>query len=251
MRVFERILADPDACGYLPDRTARLEFHLAVDVAPATLDRLLERGWRRFGYAYFRPACPACRACVSIRVPVDRFRPNRAQARAARAGADLTWTFDVPVVDAARLRLLARWHRERERSRGWKPQFMSAARYEIEFAAPQDCARELAGWDASGRRRPVVVMLADETPRAMSAVYTYFDPADARRSPGTLAILKLIDLARERGKRWVYLGYRVLGCPSSEYKARFRPHEIAHGWPDLDRPAPDWIPVSAPGRSAP
>ena len=33
----------------------------------------LEAGWRRFGHVLFRPACPLCRKCQSLRVPVDAF----------------------------------------------------------------------------------------------------------------------------------------------------------------------------------
>ncbi|HKQ40385.1 MAG TPA: arginyltransferase, partial [Verrucomicrobiae bacterium] len=37
----------------------------------------------------------------------------------------------------------------------------------------------------------------------------------------------------------VYLGYRVAGCRSMEYKAQFRPHELLQGRP-LDHEAPVW-----------
>lgn len=250
MNVFQRILGDPETCSYLPDRMARMEFRLAVGVSPTTLERLLERGWRRFGFAYFRPACTGCSECVSLRIPVDRFRPNRSQRRALDRGAGLRWTWGPPRVDRRRLALLDRWHRDRETRRGWQPQAMDAERYELEFAVPHPCARELAAWEPRGSAprspRLVAVAIVDETPRALSAAYTFFDPKRAALSPGTLAVLKTIEIARQRGKRHVYLGYRVLGCPSSEYKSRFRPHQLARGWPDLRQPPPSWS-ESEPG----
>lgn len=252
MKVLQRIFGDLETCAYLPDRDARLEFRLAVGVSPRTLERLLERGWRRFGLAYFRPACPGCAECVSLRIPVDRFEPNRSQRRAIGGASALRWTWGRPRVDDARLDLLDRWHRDREARRGWQPQVMDAERYEMEFAVPHPCARELAAWEPAGGdcapARLVALGIVDETPGALSAAYTFFDPDRRGLSPGTLVVLRMIELAKQRGKRHVYLGYRVRGCPSSEYKARFRPHEIARGWPDLREPPPRWTAVSGEGR---
>ena len=244
MNVIERILSDPETCSYLPDREARLEFRLILHVEPAMMDRFLVRGWRRFGFAYFRPSCRGCTECVSLRIPVGTFRPSRAQRRVRRASSALRAVLDEPRIDDARLELFRKWHADRAASRGWKPQPIDADRYEVEFAAPNPCARELSWWDdappGGNGPRLVGVGLVDETPAAFSAVYTYFDPDYAAASIGTATILELVDLGRARGKRWVYLGYRVLGCPSSEYKDRFRPHEIARGWPDLREPPPVW-----------
>ncbi|MEO1234138.1 MAG: hypothetical protein AAFZ18_35110, partial [Myxococcota bacterium] len=50
-------VAEPSPCAYLPDRLATLEYRLLLDVTGPELDAILERGWRRFGPAYFRPAC--------------------------------------------------------------------------------------------------------------------------------------------------------------------------------------------------
>jgi arginine-tRNA-protein transferase len=82
--VLEQFVADPRPCSYLPTEIAALEYKLMLDVTAAELDHLLERGWRRFGVAYFRPRCAACQACVPLRIPTDRFRPGRAQRRVLR-----------------------------------------------------------------------------------------------------------------------------------------------------------------------
>jgi arginine-tRNA-protein transferase len=244
VNVIERILSDPETCSYLPDREARLEFRLILHVEPAMMDRFLVRGWRRFGFAYFRPACRGCTECVSLRIPVATFHASRAQRRVRRTSSALRTVLGEPRVDEVRLEMFRRWHADRAATRGWKHQPIDADRYEVEFAAPNPCARELSWWDDG---RLVGVGLVVETPLAFSAVYTYFDPDYAAASIGTATILELVDLARTRGKRWVYLGYRVLGCPSSEYKDRFRPHEIARGWPDLREPPPAWTPADHDG----
>jgi arginine-tRNA-protein transferase len=39
--------------------------------------------------------------------------------------------------------------------------------------------------------------------------------------------MKEIDLARDLGKEWLYLGFFVPGSPKMEYKGTFRPREFA------------------------
>ena len=66
----------------------------------------------------------------------------------------------------------------------------------------------------------------------MSAVYTFYDPALEARGLGTHAILRQIELARERGLPHLYLGYWIERHPKMDYKARFKPLELltSEGW---------------------
>ncbi len=222
-----------------------------LDVTAEETEELLSRGWRRFGPMYFRPACATCAECVSLRVMVDAFEPTKSQRRAARAAAGLRRVVGPPRVDEARLALYAAWHSHREDARGWDPNPETRDRYALEFAFPHPCAREAAFYDdaAPGGPRLVGLGLFDLTPRAISAAFFFFDPSYAHMSPGTVNVLCLIDDARQSGRPHVYLGYRVEGCPSLSYKARFGPHELlpppaagAHAQdPDpLLSPPPPW-----------
>lgn len=245
--MFRHFVADPSRCAYLPDREASLEYRLMIDVSPAELDHLLARGWRRFGVAYFRPACGPCNECVPLRIPVGTFRRSRQQRRAWNRCKDLRLVVAAPSVDAERLALYRAWHEMQGEKRGWSPEVISAEDYRHQFAHPHPAARELTYWDdhppGGNGPRLVAVSIVDETPWALSAVYTYHHPEYQARSLGTGSILFQLQLAERLGKRWVYLGYRVLGCPSSSYKAHFRPHELLVGWPALDE-VPEWITVA-------
>jgi arginine-tRNA-protein transferase len=232
MRILERFVEKPRGCAYLPDQRASLDVRVMVDVTGEDTDALLELGWRRFGPIYFRPACPACAECVSLRVVVDRFAPSKSQRRAWRACARLRRAVGTPIVDDARLALYAKWHAGREQARGWEPNAQSRDRYALEFAYPHPCAREAAFYDDDDGGRLVGVGLFDATPRALSAAFFFHDPDYARLSLGTANVLALLDEARASGRPHVYLGYRVAGCPSLQYKAAFRPHEVLTpaGW---------------------
>jgi leucyl-tRNA---protein transferase len=238
-RLVQRVLEPPHPCVYLPEREAQLDLRVMVDVTSAELEALLERGWRRFGPVYFRPACAACDACVTLRIPAATFEPSKSQRRARRASEGLSRTVGRPVVDDERLALYARWHAAREAARGWEPSLLDAERYAFDFAFDHPSVREVAFRDGT---RLVGLGIVDETPRALSAVYFFWDP-DTASSLGTAHIVRLVEDARARGLGHVYLGYHVEGCASLAYKARFRPHELLVGRPDV-RATPRWSVVS-------
>lgn len=228
---------DESRCEYLPGQRATMEYRLLVGVQPPELDRLLERGWRRFGPAVFRPACAACGECVSLRIDVQAFRLSRSQRRARNRCAHLAVTVGPPRVDQERLDLHARWHAGRERARGWHPSPMDVEDYARSFGNADACAREVQYRDPAGKL--VGLGLCDETATAYSAVYFFHDGGDPRLSLGVNHVLTLIERARREGKPHVYLGYRVLGCFSMRYKAGFQPHQLLEGRPSAAEP-PRW-----------
>src|SRR5262245_27936810 len=97
-------------CHYLPDQTAKLHYEIVRSITDQEYQRKLEEGWRHFGHSLFRPQCHSCRACQSIRVIVDEFRPNRSQRRAWRDNQDIVVTVGEPSVSAEKLRLYDRFH---------------------------------------------------------------------------------------------------------------------------------------------
>ena len=245
-RMLRHWVADPSSCAYLPDQLSSLEYRLMLDVSPEEMDVLLERGWRRFGPAYFRPACSACRACVPLRIPVDTFTPTKSQRRVLKRAEALRLRIGPPEVDGARLALYHRWHSMQSESRGWADDRITGDEYYQQFAFPHPCVREYAYFDdaSDGGPRLIAVAIVDETPQALSAVYTYHDPDYRRWSLGTLSILRQVQQAQRSGRRWLYLGYRVLGCPSSEYKSRYRPHELLAGFPEFGE-RPRWTAIQS------
>lgn len=233
-RLLQQVIERPRACSYLPNAVASLENRLMVDVEGHELEALFERGWRRFGPVYFRPACAPCGECVSLRLPVADWAPTRSQRRAAKKCATLRCEVGPVRVDDERLALYARWHANRELMRRWEPSPLDRENYVTTFAFPHPCAREVAYYDDG---RLVALGLCDETPRAWSAAYFFYDPAYTDRSPGTYHLVNLVSIAARDGKAHVYLGYRINDCPSMRYKASFHPHELLSG-----RPEPNEVP---------
>jgi arginyl-tRNA--protein-N-Asp/Glu arginylyltransferase len=222
VRVLEHSISAAQACPYLEAEQATFETLVMVDVSPADVSQLLMRGWRRFGPSYFRPVCPRCDACESLRVNLESFEPSASQRRVLRRNADVRVSVGEPTVDEVRLALYREWHHNRESSRGWSPDQMDAQGYALHFAFAHPAAREFSYYLDNTL---VGVGLSDETPDAISAAYFYFSPKFASRSLGTLNVLTQASWGRSRGRAHLYLGYRVEGCASLRYKGAFVPHE--------------------------
>ena len=238
-KLVRHFIEQPRACSYLPVVSAALEYRLMVDVSPDELEDMMLRGWRRFGPAYFRPACAACNACDSLRLDVHRFAPTESQKRALRRNRRFRVEFGRPQVDSVRLELHAAWHATRETSRGWDPTALTEEEYATQFAFPSMTGREMAWYDND---RLVAVGLVDVTKNCFSAAYFFYHPDIARLSPGIGNVMMCIDRARDLGAQHVYLGYRVNDCASLLYKGQFKPHEMLVGRP-ANTDTPRWVQI--------
>jgi arginine-tRNA-protein transferase len=78
----------------------------------------------------------------------------------------------------------------------------------------------------------VACVLVDVLADGLSLVYSFYDPAIARRSPGSFVILDHVIQARLTGLPYVYLGYWVSGSVKMDYKSKFSPLEVLKpgGW---------------------
>ncbi|MCV6604395.1 MAG: GNAT family N-acetyltransferase, partial [Porticoccaceae bacterium] len=97
------------------------------------------------------------------------------------------------------------------------------SQYDDFIASPFEFTRYL---ELRHKGRLIACSLVDVLDHGISAIYTYYDPADTRRSLGTMAILAAIGEARSRNLPYLYLGYWIANCQKMRYKTRFKPIEI-------------------------
>lgn len=210
---------EPFPCPYLPGRAARQILVRPPSFAPGLYHAFLDLNYRRLGRLVYRPACEGCRECRSLRVLAAEFRPSRAQRRCRARNADVTVEIGAPEPTDEKHALYRRYLENRHDGQmsGSPAEFASFL-----YEAPS-IAREFV-YRAGGRL--IGVGIADLEPQALSAVYFYFDPAEAARSPGVFNVLTLVDECQARGIPYLYLGYYVAGSPTMAYKADYRPHEV-------------------------
>ncbi|WP_149142184.1 arginyltransferase [Gemmobacter caeruleus] len=231
----------PQPCPYLEGRMERKLFTaLQGEQAQRLNDSLSKQGFRRSQNVLYRPSCAECSACLSARIRVADFTPNRTQKKLMRRNAHLRRNATSPWATEDQYQLFRRYldHRHADGGMADMDIFEFAAMIEetpirsrvIEYTRP---ARE-----GERGRQLAAVSLTDVFDDGLSMVYSFYDPDLAGDSLGTYLILDHIDIAREAGLPYVYLGYWVPGSRKMGYKARFNALEIYKGsaWQDLGDP---------------
>lgn len=190
--------------------------------AEALHERLSRAGFRRSHNIAYAPVCPGCQACVPIRVVSEDFTPDRTQRRILRANADLTISEMPARATAEQFTLFQRYQKNRHADGD-----MAAMGYYDYRAMIEDTPISTGILEfRDAQDRLLGACLTDWLADGLSAVYSFFDTDEDKRSLGTFAVLWLIGRARSLGLPYVYLGYWVPESRKMAYKARFRPSEI-------------------------
>ena len=212
-------------CSYFNDRQA-----VTLVVDPTTkLDmmqytELSALGFRRSGSHVYRPHCPDCRDCIPIRIEVARFSPNRSQQRIWRKNKNIELIRRPADYDEEHYALYRRYIQSRHPDGGMDKDDPDQYRH---FVTTDWCNTDLFELREAGKLMAVAV--TDRLENALSAVYTFYDPAEPVRSLGTWAILRQIEACREQNLKWLYLGYWIPDSPKMQYKSRFQPFEYFDG----------------------
>jgi arginine-tRNA-protein transferase len=219
-------LTAPSSCPYLPGRQERKVFtHLVGDRAGDLNDLLTQGGFRRSQSIAYRPACENCRACVSVRVLVDEFRPTRSLRRVRQRNADVFGEMRVATPTSEQYGVFRAYLDARHQDGGMADMTVLDYAMMIEDSHVNTRLVEYRRRSDEGRGDLLAVALTDVLKDGLSMVYSFFEPDESQRSLGTLMILDHIARAKRLGLAYVYLGYWVHGSRKMDYKARFLPQE--------------------------
>jgi arginine-tRNA-protein transferase len=232
-------LTAPSPCPYLTGKEERKVFtHLVGERAGELNDLLTHGGFRRSQSIAYRPACDACRACISVRVITGEFQPSRSMRRVMDRNSDIVGDMRIPVPAAEQYSLFRAYLDSRHRDGGMADMTVLDYAMMVEDSHVQTRLVEYrrrgpdSGITGRGSGPLLAVALVDVLSDGLSMVYSFFDPDESERSLGTFMILDHIARARRMGLDYVYLGYWVRGSRKMDYKGRFLPQErlMSAGW---------------------
>lgn len=210
----------PHDCSYLPGRQSQSEGFTIPQLHGETYHDLMDLGFRRSGKVVYRPRCEGCQACVPMRIAVDKFVPSDSQRRAVRRNQDLNIYIQSPTLTDEKIALYQRYLQHQhpnspqsEDADGLREFLYESIVNTVEVNYLKD-------------DRVIAVSILDVCSRSVSSVYHFFDPLESRRSLGVYSVLTEIELARQRGIPYYYMGYWIEGCSTMHYKANYRPHEL-------------------------
>ena len=212
-------LTQETPCSYLDERKEQVavvtESELHTD---GNYDMLLANGFRRSGSTIYRPYCPQCTECQSIRIPVSQFKPTQSQKRVWNKSRQLQWEMK-DKMDESWYSLYKDYINQRHRNGSMYPP------NKVEFNSFSNnewlTTKYLHIYDQGSL---IAIAVTDMTPISASAFYTFFNPQTSI-SIGTLAVMLQIEYCKAVGKTWLYLGYQIDSCSAMNYKVRFQPHQ--------------------------
>lgn len=236
----------PQPCPYLPGRLERKLFtHLTHEKPPELIDRLLTTGFRRSQNIAYVPYCEGCQACVSVRVLVDEFEPNRTMRRIVAKNRRLVAKRVPPNPSAEQYRLFRSYIDARHNDGGMADMSVLDYRMMVEDSVietflteyrekPEDAGvtdQDIDSWPLRA------AALCDRLSDGISMVYSYYDPTLPASSLGTYMILEHISFARRMGLPYLYLGYWIEASDKMAYKSRFTPQERlgAEHWERIEK----------------
>lgn len=217
----------PQPCPYLEGRIERKLFTaLQGEQAELLNDTLSKQGFRRSQNVLYRPSCADCSACLSARIRVADFTPSRSQRRVLRRNADLLRRPTSPWATEDQFNLFRRYLDNRHATGGMADMDLFEFAAMVEETPVRSRLIEYLAPDPELGSALTAVCLTDILDDGLSMVYSFFDPDREGDSLGTHIILDHIEIARDLGLPYVYLGYWVPGSPKMGYKAKFDALEV-------------------------
>lgn len=216
-------ITPPHDCSYLAKKSARMVFlDPTHKIEVVTLSELSRTGFRRSGDFVYRPECHLCRQCLSCRVPVTTFKMNSQQKKAWKRNQDLTVKI-TRTQDASQqhYQLYERYINERHADGDMFPPSYDQFEKFLIHSCTHSFFLELWKNDCL-----ISVSTCDVLDDGISAVYTFFDPDEQRRSLGVYAVLKQIEYVQSKLQSYVYLGYWVPHSNKMNYKSQYAPFEL-------------------------
>ncbi len=214
-------------CSYLEGLEAKTLFVDPQEVITSeAYSQLSDLGFRRSGKHIYRPYCSNCHACISVRVNGRLFTPSKSQKRIFNKNKDLQVMVVPPQFTDEYYALYEKYINTRHSDGDMYPPTPEQFSAFLIEGGQKGCFYEFR--DPTGKLLALAV--TDYLTSGLSAIYTFFDPEEERRSLGSFAILWQLKEVKRLELEYLYLGYWIRECQKMSYKVAYNPLEmLLHG----------------------
>ncbi|WP_028870207.1 arginyltransferase [Psychromonas arctica] len=223
------------ACSYLADKEEQLIMLVDPEVhAKQHYPALMSIGFRRSGDQVYRPHCPECNGCESLRVNSQNFKLSKSQKRLVNKNKHFTTSIST-APKASYYPLYERYINQVHKEGVMYP--ASSEQFESFLACSWGEMLFVEVYDA---KQLISVSVTDQlytgSATDWSAFYCFYDPDYREHSLGKYAVLQQLDLAKQKNITFLYLGYYIHNCQKMNYKNQFNPHQrfINQQWKSFD-----------------
>jgi arginine-tRNA-protein transferase len=218
-------------CSYFDDRLSDTRYKFIKHCDENTYNKMLERGWRRFGNVHFAPECTACNECKTIRLDIQKFKFSKSQRRILNKNQDLQVYVQEPSLSIDHINLFNKYHKHMQGKKGWRENAIEPTEYNHSYVnGASTYGKEILYFLG---KKLIAVALCDMTKEAYSSVYCFYDHEYEKRSLGKFSILAQISLAKQSKVPHMFLGYWIKDHHSMGYKEEYKPFDILLNRPTL------------------
>lgn len=228
-------LTDRFPCSYLTDKEEQLIMLINPEESSAqNYSALMAIGFRRSGMQVYRPHCPNCDKCESLRIKSHHFMVSKSQKRLLKKNKHFS-TRQSKIVKENYYALYERYINEIHKDGVMYPaslaqfeSFITCSWIDIIFIEVYDGKKLISV--------SVTDQLLMQEKSAWSAFYCFYDPDYRDHSLGKYTILQQLQLAKQYNIEYLYLGYYIQSCQKMNYKNQFNPHQrfINQQWKEFD-----------------
>lgn len=222
-------------CSYFSEEISDIRYRYMYNCSEDHYEKMLERGWRRFGRMHFVPECKSCNKCISMRIDVKNYKFSKSEKRVINKNLDTKLYIREPSMTVDHLKLYDKYHQFMADKKDWSFSPIDPNDYLKSYVeGKKEYAKEFL---YVRENKLIGVALVDILKNGMSAIYCFYDHEYENLSIGKFSILAQIKIAKEMNIPYIYLGYWIKDHFSMGYKENYKPFEILKNRPKIDEEA--------------
>lgn len=198
------------------------DYFICFKVNEEELDLLLEKGFRHFGTRFFRYSHTSYDnilvSVLPLRTLVSNFKYSKKHKKIINNNLDLQFEIGKVTITPESETL---FENHKKKFSGVIPNSI----YSFISEKPDEIPYPVKNLKCYLNGKLVAQSFFEETGKAVSSIYGFYDLSLSKRGLGILTILKEIEYSIKSEKMYYYLGYTYNKPSFYDYKKKFPPHE--------------------------